>query len=40
MTWLWSEGEKAMSDQNDPGVSKQRRLSVFLMRLLPIEGLL
>jgi len=40
MTWLWSEDGHAMSDQKDPGVSRKRRMEVFIMRLLPIEGLL
>jgi putative cardiolipin synthase len=40
MTWQWSEDGHAMSDQSDPGVSAKRRLEVFVMRLLPIEGLL
>jgi len=40
MSWDWSEDGRAMSEQSDPGVSKQRRLQVMVMRLLPIEGLL
>src|SRR6185503_1044531 len=39
MSWLWSEDGRAMSDQTDPGASKKRRLEVFFMGLLPIEGL-
>jgi len=40
MVWLWSADGEAMSDQNDPDVSKQRRTEVFLMGMLPIESLL
>jgi putative cardiolipin synthase len=40
MSWQWSEDGHAMSGQSDPGVSKERLLAVFLMKLLPIEGLL
>jgi len=40
MTWLWHEGGKTMSNQSDPGASEMRRLEVWVMRLLPIEGLL
>ena len=40
MSWQWSEDGHAMSGQSDPGVSKERLLAVFLMQLLPIEGLL
>ena len=40
MVWLWSAGGKAMSDQSDPDVSKQRRTEVFVMGMLPIESLL
>jgi hypothetical protein len=29
-----------MSEQSDPGVSSQRRTEVFVMGMLPIEGLL
>jgi putative cardiolipin synthase len=40
LSWLWTADGKAMSDEDDPGVSKQRRMEVFFMRMLPIEGLL
>ena len=40
MTWLWSENGNAMSKQSEPGASTQRRLAIFVMGLLPIEGLL
>jgi len=40
MVWLWSADGKAMSEQSDPGVSSQRRTEVFVMGMLPIEGLL
>jgi putative cardiolipin synthase len=40
MTWLWTDQDKAMSDDDDPGVSKSRRLEVLVLALLPIEGLL
>jgi putative cardiolipin synthase len=40
MTWLWRERSKTMSLQSDPGASAMRRLDVWVMRLLPIEGLL
>jgi putative cardiolipin synthase len=40
MYWLWTADGRAMSDENDPDVSKARRMEVFFMKLLPIEGLL
>jgi putative cardiolipin synthase len=40
MQWLWSADGKAMSELSDPGVSKERRAEVFVMGMLPIEGLL
>jgi putative cardiolipin synthase len=40
MTWLWREGSKTMSRQSDPGATAMRRMEVWVMRLLPIEGLL
>ena len=40
MTWTWNERGREMSERNDPGVSRKRRLEVFVMRQLPIEGLL
>jgi len=40
MSWLWEEHGKPMSDANDPGVSESRRMEVFVLALLPIEGLL
>ena len=40
MQWQWSVDGKAMSDQSDPDVSKQRRTEVFVMEMLPIESLL
>ncbi len=40
MVWLWSTDGKAMSGQSDPDVSRERRAEVFVMGMLPIEGLL
>jgi putative cardiolipin synthase len=40
VSWLWNEGERAMSLHRDPGATTTRRLEVFVMALLPIEGLL
>jgi putative cardiolipin synthase len=40
MSWQWHVGETAMSHGRDPGASTKRRLEVFVLSLLPIEGLL
>ena len=40
MAWLWSDDGNAKSDHSDPDASRQRRLEVLIMGLLPIEGLL
>ena len=40
MAWLWSDDGNAKSDHNDPDASRERRLEVLIMGLLPIEGLL
>lgn len=38
--WIARDGNKAVSYDHDPGVSAPRRFALFLIRLLPIEGLL
>ena len=40
MSWLWSEGGIEKSAYRDPGVTGRRRFEVFVLKLLPIEGLL
>jgi putative cardiolipin synthase len=40
MVWLWTQDGKPMSAGSDPGVSSKRRMEVFVLGLLPIEGLL
>lgn len=40
MTWSWNDGGSAVSQRSDPGASTKRRLEVFALALLPLEGLL
>ena len=40
MRWLTSDDGKPVSYDRDPGVSMMRRLEVWALRLLPIEGML
>jgi cardiolipin synthase C len=40
MRWLTSDDGKSVSYDRDPGVSTMRRLEVWTLKLLPIEGML
>jgi putative cardiolipin synthase len=40
MRWLASDGGKPVSYAHDPDVGMMRRLEVWMLRLLPIEGML
>ncbi len=40
MVWLWSKDGATMSADSEPDAAKGRRFEVFMLRLLPIEGLL
>ncbi|QBB68983.1 phospholipase D family protein [Pseudolysobacter antarcticus] len=40
MSWLWSKDGATMSADSEPDATKGRRFEVFMLRLLPIEGLL
>jgi len=40
MTWLWSKDGAATSAGAEPDATKARRFEVFMLRFLPIEGLL
>jgi putative cardiolipin synthase len=40
MTWLWSKDGTSMSADSEPDAARGRRFEVFLLRFLPIEGLL
>ncbi len=40
MTWLWTNGGAAMSEDEDPGATAKRRLEAFIAGVLPIDWLL